>query len=195
MLELGSSLDLGGWRFLVRALFPSARSKQTTNSIQLMSNYTYVAVDPGGLEMRGTIEVSDQTEALRRIREMGLFPTKLVSGGARRNRPVLLLSNALHRKTAISVRWFRGGIRPAVLAIFTRQLATLLEAGMPLLRSLHLLQEQTANRRLKATTASLAQGIENGDSFAEALLAHPRIFDQLYVNMVRAGEISGALEL
>jgi len=160
-----------------------------------MSNYTYVAVDPGGLEMRGTIEVSDQTEALRRIREMGLFPTKLVSGGARRNRPVLLLSKALHRKTAISVRWFRGGIRPAVLAIFTRQLATLLEAGMPLLRSLHLLQEQTANRRLKATTASLAQGIENGDSFAEALLAHPRIFDQLYVNMVRAGEISGALEL
>src|SRR5947199_5695597 len=154
-----------------------------------MSNYTYVAVDPGGLEMRGTIEVSDQTEALRRIREMGLFPTKLIADGMLRNRPARLFS---HRRTAISRPWFGGRIKPAVLTVFTRQLATLLEAGMPLLRSLRLLQEQTVNSRLKATTAALALGIENGNSFAEALLAHPRIFDQLYVNMVRAGEISGA---
>jgi len=160
-----------------------------------MSNYSYVAIDPGGLEMRGNIDVSDQTEALRRIREMGLFPTKLVSSGARRNRPIRFLPGTVHKGTAISLRWFSGRIKPAVLAVFTRQLATLLEAGMPLLRSLHLLQEQTVNRRLKSTTAALAQGIENGSSFAEALLAHPRIFDQLYVNMVRAGEISGALEL
>src|SRR5439155_5940956 len=160
-----------------------------------MSNYSYIAVDPGGLEMRGTIEVSDQTEALRRIREMGLFPTKLISGGGGRNRSRRLLPRAVQKSTKSPICWFSGGIKPAVLAVFTRQLATLLEAGMPLLRSLHLLQEQTMNRRLKATTAALALGIENGNSFAEALLAHPRIFDQLYVNMVRAGEISGALEL
>ena len=145
--------------------------------------------------MRGTIEVSDQTEALRRIREMGLFPTKLISGGGGRNRSRRLLHKAVRKSTTSPICWFSRGIKPAVLAVFTRQLATLLEAGMPLLRSLHLLQEQTMNRRLKATTAALALGIENGNSFAEALLAHPRIFDQLYVNMVRAGEISGALEL
>ena len=78
--------------------------------------------------------------------------------------------------------------------MFTRQLATLIEAGMPLLRGLRLLQEQEQNRLLRRVTGELAVAVESGSSFTEALQAHPRIFDQLYVSMVGAGEISGSLE-
>ena len=162
----------GGWSFglfRVTFLFPIGQSKQTIQC-NFMSNYTYVAVDPGGLEMRGTIEVSDQTEALRRIREMGLFPTKLISPGRPVNRAAHLLSQAMPRRTAISPRWF-GRIKPSVLAVFTRQLATLLEAGMPLLRSLRLLQEQTVNRRLKATTAALALHVHRAQTRVSAASA------------------------
>jgi len=160
-----------------------------------MSNYSYVAVDPAGLEMRGTIEVSDQSEALRRIKQMGLFPMKLVASGQRRRKEARKMADAQGRKARLSHRWFVGRIKPATLAVSTRQLATLVEAGMPLLRSLRLLQEQTENRRLKGITHELAQGIENGASFSEALKSHPKVFDHLYVSMVKAGEISGALEL
>ena len=159
-----------------------------------MSNYSYIAVDPGGLEMRGTMDVCDQAEALRRIREMGLFPTKLVSGKALPQRTVGF-RKAATRNASAGTKLMGGRVKPAVLSAFTRQLATLLEAGMPLLRGLHLLQEQTVNRRMKSTIAALELSIENGASFAEGLLAHPKSFDRLYVSMVKAGEISGALEL
>jgi type IV pilus assembly protein PilC len=78
--------------------------------------------------------------------------------------------------------------------VFTRQLSTLIEAGLPLLRGLRLLQEQEKNGVLRRVTGELALAIESGSSFGEALRAHPRVFDQLFVSMVEAGEISGSLE-
>jgi type IV pilus assembly protein PilC len=88
-----------------------------------------------------------------------------------------------------------GRVKPKPLAVFTRQLATLLEAGLPLLRGLRLLHEQEENRNLKAIIGGLAAGIEGGGSFSEALSQFPRVFNRLYVNLVKAGEISGALEV
>jgi type IV pilus assembly protein PilC len=161
-----------------------------------MSNYSYVAVDPQGLETRGTLEVSDQSEALRRIKEMGLFPTK-VFGARRQTRPMAAPPGRrmARMNLTITIPGLSGRVKPRALTVFTRQLATLVEAGMPLLRGLRTLHEQEGNQNLKRIIDELSQAIENGSSFAEAVAAHPKVFNRLYVNMVKAGELGGALEV
>lgn len=161
-----------------------------------MFNYAYVAINPQGAEARGVLAAADQNEALKRIKEMGLFPTKV--GPAKGSAPQSLPSRA---RISVNPRWqllasvrFAGAIKAAHLAVFTRQLATLIDAGMPLLRSLRILEEQEENQSLRRVLGKLSAAIEGGASFAEALCAHPKVFNDLYVNMVRAGEIGGALE-
>jgi type IV pilus assembly protein PilC len=162
-----------------------------------MSNFAYVAVDPQGVESRGTLDVADQTEALRRIKEMGLFPTKVLAEKPHGHPPAQTRSRvpAAASRFNMSFRGWGSGLRPRTLAVFTRQLSTLVEAGMPLLRGLKTLQEQADSRALRRIIAQLSLTIENGGSFAEALALHPRAFNRLYVNMVEAGEISGALDV
>ena len=162
-----------------------------------MSNYAYVAVDPQGTEMRGTLEVPDQSEALRRIKEMGLFPTKLRAAGERGTRAARIRPrfDAAWKKKALAIPGLGARVKPASLTIFTRQIATLVEAGMPLLRSLRTLEEQEENQVLKDIIGELALAIEGGSSFSEAVAMHPKVFNRLYVNMVKAGEIGGALEV
>ena len=162
-----------------------------------MSSYAYVAVDPQGFETRGTLQVADQSEAVRRIKEMGLFPTKVLAAQERRRtstrtRPV---PRAAVRWLTLSIPLGGGRVKSSALAVFTRQLATLIEAGMPLLRGLRTLQEQAENRTLKGIIGDLALDIEGGNSFAEAVAAHPKVFNKLYLNMVKAGEIGGALDV
>src|SRR5437899_416214 len=162
-----------------------------------MSNYTYVAVDPAGRETRGMLDVPDQGEALRRVREMGLFPTKLLEERKRKRRPGPLRPRATPKGAAISVSipGLGGRVKAAKLAVFTRQLATLVEAGMPLLRSLRVLEEQEETPVLKRVLGDLGLAIENGSSLAEGIAQHPKVFSRLYLNMVKAGEVSGALEV
>ena len=159
-----------------------------------MSSYCYEAVDAGGLKIQGSLDVSDQNEALKLIKEMGLFPTRVaqVMPFRRRQRRTL----AAPKTFKIPVwRMPRGRVKPAVLAVFTRQLATLIDVGMPLMRGLHILQEQAENRALKSIIVDVAAAIEGGSSLSEALAAHPKIFSPLYVNMVKAGEMGGMLEV
>jgi type IV pilus assembly protein PilC len=157
-----------------------------------MSNYVYEAVDAGGSRSQGALDVTDQSEALKRIREMGLFPTTV-----RQAMPFLPRRQPLAvRKTFQIPRWMsEGRIRPAVLAVFTRQLATLVDVGMPLLRGLRLLQEQEEDRTLRRVITEVARTVESGGTLSEALAAHPKVFSRLYVNMVKAGETGGILEL
>jgi type IV pilus assembly protein PilC len=161
-----------------------------------MSNYLFVAVDSQGVETRGKLEVSTQSEALRRIREMGLFPTRVAAeAGARSSsRHPAIRAQAVPPPFASFSRFRLRRVKATHLTTFTRQLATLIEAGMPLLRGLRIFREQEGSRRLKRVIEDLALRIENGSSLAEAVAAHPAVFDQLYVNMIRAGEIGGALE-
>jgi type IV pilus assembly protein PilC len=159
-----------------------------------MSSYAYIAIDPDGSETRGTLDVADQTEALRRIKEMGLFPTKVLESANRRRFTPTSIRRPGASPYAGLARWLQGRVRTAQVVVFTRQLATLVEAGMPLLRGLRILAEQAENRALKRVIGDISVSIENGGSLAEALAAHPTIFNALYVNMVRAGELSGALE-
>src|SRR5437868_4264188 len=114
-----------------------------------MSAYCYEAVDPGGLKIQGTIDVADQGEALRRIKEMGLFPTKIAEARARRRRIALSTPTAPSRGWKIPLPLPGHRVKPRTLAVFTRQLATLLDAGMPLLRGLRTLREQEENPALK----------------------------------------------
>lgn len=159
-----------------------------------MSNYAYIAIDPRGGEQHGTLEVSDEQEALRRIKEMGWFPTKLLATAQPRVRPAATRVRRAQRKNLnFAIPWI-SRVKPGHLTVFTRQLATLVEAGLPLLRGLRILEEQEEHPVLKQAIGEIAQDIENGDSLAEAVARHPRIFNRLYVNMVRAGEIGGALE-
>src|SRR5207249_4837328 len=136
----------------------------------LMSSYSYVAVDAEGRETRGLLEVPDKSEALRRIKEMGFFPTKVLvererKTGAKAARP---RQKASLKTINISIPGLSGRVKPGTLAIFTRQLATLVEAGMPLLRSLRTLQEQESNAVMREVIGELALSIEGGSSFAEA---------------------------
>jgi len=157
-----------------------------------MSNYLYDAVDASGLRSQGALDVFDQNEALKRIKEMGLFPTTVRQAMPTQPR----LRSSTTRKTFQVPLWMsEGRIKPAALAVFTRQLATLVDVGMPLLRGLRLLQEQEENRALKRVITEVAKTIEGGGTLSEALAAHPRVFSRLYVNMVKAGETGGILEL
>src|SRR4051794_22224196 len=89
----------------------------------------------------------------------------------------------------------RKSVSSKVLMIFTRQLATLIDAGLPLLRGLNVLAKQEKDPVLRNTINSLADAVQGGSTFSEAMAQHPRIFNKLYINMVKAGELGGVLEL
>jgi type IV pilus assembly protein PilC len=162
-----------------------------------MTSYSYEAVNAEGLSVKGIIEVASQSQALRRIKQMGLFPTRVREQPADRPTPAARPRPVLARRSArerTGFMWKRG-VRARVLMVFTRQLATLIQAGMPLLRGLRILQQQEENRRLQRVIGEVSGAIEAGDSLSQALAAHPRVFSPLYLNLVRAGEVSGALEV
>jgi type IV pilus assembly protein PilC len=143
------------------------------------------------------LDVQDQGEALRRIREMGFFPTKVRAKNESRSKaPAAPTRRAKKRSPiVITIPGLGGRVRQGTLTIFTRQLATLIEAGMPLLRGLRTLEEQESNPVMRQVISELAVSIEGGDSLAEALARRPKIFNRLYLNMVKAGELGGALEV
>jgi type IV pilus assembly protein PilC len=164
-----------------------------------MPNFAYVALDARAGENRGLLEVASQTEACRRLKEMGFFPTRVIEQADRpgRHAPVRPARNAAAPRLAALrslTRRLGGRVKPAVVTAFTRQVATLVEAGLPLLRGLRLLEEQETHPAFRRVLCGLIVSIEEGASFSEALAQHPRVFNRLYVSMVQAGEVAGALE-
>lgn len=162
-----------------------------------MSNYAYEAVDMAGLKMQGTLEVPTQSEALRRIKDMGLFPTRVVERSRARFAKSTTRSSSLARLKSVSINipFLSGRVKPTQVMVFTRQLATLVDAGLPLLRALRLLAQQADSPTLKRIINEVGAAIEGGSSLSEALAFHPKVFNRLYLNMVKAGEASGALEV
>ena len=164
-----------------------------------MNTYTYTALDAQGRETRGTMEVATQDEALKRIKEMGFFPVKVterpaLAPAARAQQHAARLKLTSKANTTVAPR-AKGRVKAKQVTAFTRQLATLLEAGLPLLRGLRLLHEQEENKNFKAVLSDLMHAIEGGSSFSEALAQHPKVFDRLLLNLVKAGEIAGVMEL
>ena len=173
-----------------------------------MPRYDYIALDSRGKETKGSIEVASQNEAIGRVKEMGLFPTKIVEAdraqeksAGKKAKPAAKAAKTGGKKKGggmsieIKIPFLSGKVKPKVLTTFTRQLATLVDAGLPLLRGLRVLEKQERNVTLKRILGELALAIEGGSTFSEALAQHPKVFNRLFVNMVKAGELGGVLEV
>src|SRR5713101_5888813 len=166
-----------------------------------MPRYNYVALDARGQEASGLVEAASSNEAIGQLRQAGYFPTSVYEeaksgpdGKVSRRAAKMARVTRPRAKTNI-VLFQRKKIKPKILMIFTRQLATLIDSGLPLLRSLNVLAKQERDAVLRNTINKLADGVQGGNTFSDALALHPRIFNDLYVNMVKAGEIGGVLEL
>lgn len=166
-----------------------------------MPRYTYVALDARGQESTGLVEARSSNEAIGQLRQAGYFPTSVYEegkGGLDGNvsRAGAKAARVARPRTKISIVLFqRKKVKPKIMMIFTRQLATLIDSGLPLLRGLNVLAKQERDTVLRNTINKLADGVQGGSTFSESLAQHPLIFNHLYVNMVKAGEVGGVLEL
>ncbi len=152
-----------------------------------MPVYAYKGFTPQGKAVEGIIDADSPKGARFKLRSAGVFPTDLVE---ERTRQV-----ATAARTGFSVGQLFERVTPQDLALMTRQLSTLVAAGLPLVDCLTALIEQTESPRLKRTLSQVREKVTQGGALADALRDHPRIFSDLYVNMVRAGEASGALDI
>ena len=169
-----------------------------------MPRFTYVALDARGQESTGLVEASSTNEAIGQLRQAGYFPTNVYeegrgagADGKKRARvkaaKVPGAARAGFRKDIVLFQ--KKTIKTKTLMVFTRQLATLIDSGLPLLRGLNVLAKQERDAVLKKTINGLADAVQGGSTFSEGLAQSPRIFNNLYVNMVRAGEVGGVLEV
>lgn len=160
-----------------------------------MPKFNFIATDATGKEVRSTIEATTQAQAIALIRAKNLFPTAIGQADGSKS-----AAKAEAKKTGMNAEiklpsFLKPRVKQKDLTTTTRQLATLMAAGLPLLRSLRVLERQCANQTMKETLHAMGESVESGNSFSEALSSHPKIFDNLYVNMVKAGEAGGVIEL
>ncbi len=167
-----------------------------------MPKFTYSAIESSsGKEKKGVVDSASSEQASAELKAMGLIPTSLApegSGSAAVKKDVrkpVVASPAASAPRAKKKGGITFGriINNAGLTVFTRQLATLVNAGMPIMRSLETLARQEKNPLFKAVIESLVESIRSGGNFSDGLLQHPKVFDRLYVNMVKAGEAGGVL--
>lgn len=158
-----------------------------------MPVFQYEAMDQTGLEVKDTVEAPNEQEAQAKIREKGFFVTKIAerSRGKTKKSPAEARKKAKKKKTTFAI----GGVKAKTLCTFTRQLSTLQDAGLPILRSLRILEGQSKPGPLKNALIGVIEDIESGSTLSEAMAKQPKAFDDLYVNMVKAGEAGGALEI
>ncbi len=154
-----------------------------------MPTFQYSALDAQGLEIKDEIEALSQKEAISKIRNMGYFPTKVRARGVGK-RPAAAAALRPQRR-----RGAGGRVRVKYIAQFARQLSTLQDAGLPILRSLRILEEQQRSGTFKRVIGYVGDDIEGGATLSEALGHFPRTFDRLLVSMVAAGETGGVLDL
>ncbi|MDK1021107.1 MAG: type II secretion system F family protein [Candidatus Hydrogenedentes bacterium] len=152
-----------------------------------MPKFAYKATNKEGKDQFGVLEAESQALAVQDIRNMGLFPTHIRE--ARKSDE----KRARKKKGGLDEIYF-GGLRWKEVVIMTRQLSTLIDAGLPLLRSLNILVAQLKASKLRDILRDVTTDIQSGSTFSEALAKHPKAFDRLYVNMVKAGEVGGMLE-
>jgi len=157
-----------------------------------MPVYQYEAMDNSGTEVKDSIEAESEAEAQQLIRDQGFFVTKISEQSKKRKKKTEKKTVAgPKKKKALSL----GKVKAKHLCAFTRQLSTLQDAGLPVLRSIRILEGQCKPGPLKNSLMGTIEDIESGATLSEAMSKQPKAFDDLYVNMVRAGEAGGALEL
>ena len=162
-----------------------------------MPQYQFTAADAKGEQLSGTVDAPTEAEAINQLRSQGYYPLQVVEAGKGKVAAPKKKAAAKSAKGSNAKGKARTGgrIKPKALMIFTRQLATLIDSGLPLLRGLTVLGKQEPNPVLRGTLNALADSVQSGSTFSESLAQHPKIFNKLYVNMVKAGELGGVLEV
>ena len=154
-----------------------------------MATFAYEAMNQAGQQVKDEIEAGSSEDALSKIRNLGYFPTRIREKGGSKAKGGA--AGKKKRRGPITI----GGVSQKVITQLTRQLSTLQDAGLPILRSLHILEEQQRPGFLKNVLATMGEDIEGGSTLSEACAKHPKAFNRLYVNMVAAGETGGVLDL
>ncbi len=153
-----------------------------------MPTYQFEAMDSTGQEIKDQIDAASQEEAQATIRQMGYFVTKIAVKKVKKTKDD---KEKGKKKRSFAI----GGVKTKYLTQFTRQLSILQDAGLPILRSLKILENQSKPGRLKNCLMDVCDEIEGGSTLSEGMAKAPKCFDRLYVNMIKAGEAGGALEI
>jgi type IV pilus assembly protein PilC len=154
-----------------------------------MPTYQFEAMDATGQEIKDVIDAPSEAEATATIKQMGYFVTKITSKKGREKGAAAKAGPKKKARTFVI-----GGVSSKILTGFTRQLSILQDAGLPILRSLKILEGQCKPGRMKNALMDTCDDIEGGATLSEAMAKNPKVFDRLYVNMIKAGEAGGALE-
>ncbi|MFP4224035.1 MAG: type II secretion system F family protein, partial [Phycisphaeraceae bacterium] len=163
-----------------------------------MPTFQYEALDEAGRPQKGKVTAANSDEAIARIHSQGYFPTSVReqkvkksgrgSGGGGG-------AGSKKKKSAMDISISIGGVSQKQLTQFTRQLSTLQDAGLPLLRSISILEQQQKPGKLKDILQDIHEDISSGATLSDAMARHPKAFDRLYTKMIAAGEVGGVLEL
>lgn len=161
-----------------------------------MAIFTFEAMNSSGQEVKDEIEAASSEEAIQKIRQKGYFPTKVKEKAGKKavkksKQDEEIQALTPKKKLPFSI----GGVPQKQLVTFTRQLSTLQDAGLPILRSLQILESQQKPGLLKAVIGGVADEVEGGGSLSEAMASYPKAFNKLYVNMIHAGEMGGVLDI
>jgi type IV pilus assembly protein PilC len=158
-----------------------------------MPIFAYEAMNSSGQEVKDEIEAASSEEAIAKIRGKGFFPTKVREKAGKKKvaKKEAAVATGSKRKMPLSI----GGVPRKQLVTFTRQLSTLQDAGLPILRSLQILEQQQKPGLLKAIIGGVADEVEGGGTLSDAMAQYPKAFDKLYVNMINAGEAGGVLDI
>ena len=164
-----------------------------------MPVYVYEAMSPSGSEVKEEVEAASNAEAIAKIRQKGYFPTKIREKQAKKAVKKSKGKGGKGEEQALAPKrkmpFSIGGVSRKQLVTFTRQLSTLQDAGLPILRSLQILEQQQKPGLLKSVIGGVADEVESGASLSEAMANYPKAFDKLYVNMINAGEAGGVLDI
>ncbi len=164
-----------------------------------MATYSYQALNASGKTQKGTIEAASSEEALQRIKAQGYFPTSVQPVKEKKSKGKGAAEAATGAKKSKKKKagggMSFGRVKPKALTLFTRQLSTLQDAGLPLLRSLQILESQQKPGKMKSVLMGVSEEVEGGSSLSESMGKFPKAFNHLYVKMVNAGEIGGVLDL
>jgi len=170
-----------------------------------MPTYQYEALDASGKPQKGSIDASTSDDAIQQIRSQGFFPTSVREqkvkddsgkGSKRKGRkPRGGKGKSKKKKGDINISLSFGRVKLKRITQFTRQLSTLQDAGLPLLRSLQILETQQKPGKLKSILGDIVEDVEAGSTLSDAMAKHPKAFDRLYSKMVNAGEIGGVIDI
>jgi type IV pilus assembly protein PilC len=161
-----------------------------------MATFLYEAMNNVGQPVKGEVDASSSEDAIAKVRAMGNFPTKIKERASKRaSKTAAAGAPAAASGGTQAKRRSVGKVSGKLMTQFTRQLSTLIDAGLPILRSLRILEQQQKPGMLRVAIRLVAEDVEGGATLSESMGKHPKAFDRLYVNMVRAGELGGVLDL